>query len=97
MTEAAKNEALVLRSDNRGIATLTLNRPNAFNTLSTPLMLELQAHLAELKDDTSIRVVVMTGAGRRSAPDMISMKCAPTPRKRQCKKCFHFAPTTCWR
>lgn len=80
MTEAAKNEALVLRSDDRGIATLTLNRPDAFNTLSTPLMLELKAHLAALKDDTSIRVVVMTGAGKAfcAGHDLNEMRADPS-------------------
>jgi enoyl-CoA hydratase/carnithine racemase len=64
MTQAAKNEALVLRSDDGGIATLTLNRPDNYNTLSTPLMLELKSHLAALGQDTSIRVIVITGAGK---------------------------------
>lgn len=64
MNDAARNEALVLRSDTDGIATLTLNRPESYNTLSTPLMLDLQAHLAAIRDDTSVRVVVITGAGK---------------------------------
>jgi len=64
MTQEIKNEALVLRADTDGIATLTLNRPNHFNTLSSPLMLELKAHLAALATDTTVRVVVLTGAGK---------------------------------
>lgn len=64
MTNPASNEALVLRADEAGIATLTLNRPANYNTLSTPLMQELKSHLAALKDDTSVRVVVITGAGK---------------------------------
>lgn len=64
MTQKTSNEALVLRADNAGVATLTLNRPDQYNTLSTPLMLDLKAHLAAIKEDTSVRVVVITGAGK---------------------------------
>ncbi|MFB0952037.1 MAG: enoyl-CoA hydratase-related protein, partial [Rhodospirillales bacterium] len=64
MTQPATNEALVLRTDTDGIATLTLNRPDHFNTLSTPTMLELKTHLAVIATDTSVRVVVITGAGK---------------------------------
>ncbi|MGJ3260893.1 MAG: enoyl-CoA hydratase [Rhodospirillales bacterium] len=64
MSVQSSNEALVLRSDDGGIATLTLNRPDHYNTLSTPLMQDLKSHLTALKDDTSIRVVVVTGAGK---------------------------------
>ncbi len=41
MTTAAgtrDQEALVLRSDAEGVATLTLNRPTAYNALSLDLM-----------------------------------------------------------
>lgn len=64
MTDTQANEAPVLRTDADGIATLTLNRPSAFNTLSTPLMLCLKDRLADIAKDTSVRVVVITGAGK---------------------------------
>jgi len=54
MTAPPSNEALILRADTDGIATLTLNRPDRFNTLSTPTMLELKAHLAGIATDTSV-------------------------------------------
>ncbi|MDA0998232.1 MAG: enoyl-CoA hydratase [Proteobacteria bacterium] len=63
-TADTTNEPLVLRSDKDNVATLTLNRPAHFNTLSTPLMLELKAHLDAIADDKSVRVVVVTGAGK---------------------------------
>lgn len=56
---------LTLRYDvSDGVATVTLNRPDALNAL-TPQMLEALAEAMELaaKDDT-IRVVVLTGEGR---------------------------------
>lgn len=64
MPDTSRNESLVLRTDANGIATLTLNRPDQFNTLSSPLMHELLAQLKAIAEDTSVRVVVITGAGR---------------------------------
>ena len=54
---------LVLRADHEGVATLTLNRPGARNALSVPLMTALEAALAAVQDDASVRVVVLAGAG----------------------------------
>lgn len=55
----------VLRSDNDGIATLTLNRPEQLNALSPSLFVELRAHLEAIAAaPESIGVVVLTGAGR---------------------------------
>lgn len=64
MADQQSNEALVLRSDAGGVTTLTLNRPDDFNTLSTPLMHELGKHLDDIAKDKSVRVVVVTGAGK---------------------------------
>ena len=47
-----------------GIATLTLNRPEARNALSRPMMQALAQALPRLAMDASVRVVVITGAGR---------------------------------
>lgn len=80
MPHVTNNEALVLRSDADGIATLTLNRPDQFNTLSTPLMLELKAHLAAIAADTTVRVVVLTGAGKAfcAGHDLNEMRADPS-------------------
>lgn len=56
-------EALVLRADREGIATLTLNRPSARNALSIELMGALQAALDAIAADSSVRVVILAGAG----------------------------------
>ncbi|MFO1207003.1 MAG: enoyl-CoA hydratase [Burkholderiales bacterium] len=55
---------LVLRQDDAGIATLTLNRPAQFNALSRALIEALAAELAKLHGDESVRVVVLAGAGK---------------------------------
>ena len=48
------------------IATLTLNRPEQRNALSTPLLRDLIAALSWSRDDPEVRVVVLTGAGDRA-------------------------------
>jgi 2-(1,2-epoxy-1,2-dihydrophenyl)acetyl-CoA isomerase len=47
-----------------GIATLTFNRPDALNALSTRLVLETQEALADLRQNDHVRVLVLTGNGR---------------------------------
>ncbi len=67
MTAAAVSIAsprLVLREDRAGIARITLNRPEQLNALSSDMLAALEAALAALAGDTSIRVVVLAGAGR---------------------------------
>jgi len=46
------------------VATLTLNRPDRYNALTTGLRGELRAALDELAGDDAVRAVVLTGAGR---------------------------------
>ena len=55
---------LVLRQDDAGITTLTLNRPDKLNALNPAVFIELREHLADIADDDSIKCVVLTGAGR---------------------------------
>ena len=44
------------------IVTVTLNRPEHRNSLSDPMLAELGAAFAELRDDLTSRVVIVTGA-----------------------------------
>lgn len=55
---------LVLRDDADGVATLTLNRPDKLNALTPAVFIALRGHLDALAADTSVRCVVVTGAGR---------------------------------
>jgi len=47
-----------------GIARLTLNRPDKLNSFTGAMHTELRAALATVQTDKSIRVLVITGAGR---------------------------------
>lgn len=58
------NEPLLLRHDEGGIATLTLNRPKQFNALSEEMLLALIEALEAIGEDKSVRVVVIAGAGK---------------------------------
>ena len=56
---------LVIRERVGLVEVLTLNRPEAANSLNPPLMAELGDALADLLDDADARAVVVTGAGER--------------------------------
>lgn len=59
-----KYETVQLTTDNRGIATLLLNRPDKHNAMSSQMMAEIRHAIAALDADSSIRAVVLTGAGK---------------------------------
>ncbi|WP_142849823.1 enoyl-CoA hydratase [Telmatospirillum sp. J64-1] len=56
-------QPLLLRQDAEGIATLTLNRPQARNALSLGLMAALQAELDAIASDATVKVVVIAANG----------------------------------
>jgi len=51
-------------SDNKGVRTLTLNRPNVFNAFNRSMALSLQKKLDESAVDKNVHVIVLTGAGK---------------------------------
>ncbi len=58
------DEPILLRHDDAGVVTLTLNRPMQFNSLSEEMLTELQSALDAIAKDASARVVVIAGAGK---------------------------------
>jgi 2-(1,2-epoxy-1,2-dihydrophenyl)acetyl-CoA isomerase len=46
------------------LATITLNRPEALNSLTVPMKQELLAAFRRVERETAVRAVVLTGAGR---------------------------------
>ncbi|MFZ1343776.1 enoyl-CoA hydratase [Thiothrix eikelboomii] len=57
-------EHSVLREDQQGICTLTLNRPDKFNALSAAMIAALTAHLDAIREEPTVRVVVIKANGR---------------------------------
>lgn len=55
---------VLLELDRRGIATLTLNRPEVHNAFDAALVQRLTELLVAIKERGDARVVVLTGAGR---------------------------------
>ena len=57
-------ETITIDTDARGVATLTLNRPDKHNAMSAQMLADLTRAAAELGADEAVRVVVLTGAGK---------------------------------
>ena len=49
-----------------GICTITLNRPAVYNALSPELIQEITKAFTQVSEDTSVRVVVLTGTGNNA-------------------------------
>lgn len=80
-TVAPADSPLVLCTrDARGVVTLTLNRPQAFNALSDALLAALQREINALRDDKVARVVILQGAGRAfcAGHDLKEMRAEPS-------------------
>ncbi|HET7307303.1 MAG TPA: enoyl-CoA hydratase-related protein [Gammaproteobacteria bacterium] len=57
-------DSVLLDINSRGIATLTLNRPEIHNAFDDALIAQLTEHLSALDSRDDIRAVVLTGAGK---------------------------------
>jgi enoyl-CoA hydratase/carnithine racemase len=71
---------LLTARDARGVVTLTLNRPQAFNALSEAMLDALQTELDALARDDGVRAVVLGGAGKAfcAGHDLKEMRAAPS-------------------
>ena len=58
------SETLVLRSDENGISNLIINRPESYNALSISCMEALMEELQGISEDSSIKVVILSGSGK---------------------------------
>src|SRR5579863_3059086 len=57
-------DSVLLQTDARGVATLTLNRADKHNAFDDAIIAELTEKLKLLDADAGVRVVVLTGAGK---------------------------------
>src|SRR5258707_758714 len=64
MTDTRDDRPLVLRSFDRGVLTLTLNRGERFSPLSSAMSAALDAEFEAIARDESTRVVVLAAAGK---------------------------------
>ncbi len=56
----------IIYEKSEGIATITLNRPEALNAFSKEVVNEVLQALEDIKTDGNVRVVVLTGAGEKA-------------------------------
>jgi len=88
-------ETIAITQDARGVATLTLNRPEKHNALSAVMLAELTQAAASLGADPLVRVVVLTGAGKSfcAGGDLTwmreQMQADPDTRAREAAKLAH--------
>ena len=62
-THLQADEQVLLRNDAEGICTLTLNRPDKRNPLSTQMLSVLQNTLDDIADDKAVKVVILAANG----------------------------------
>ena len=59
-----EQQPVLLREDRDGIATLTMNRPQQMNLLTSEMLAALQISFDEISKNKDIRVVVLAAAGK---------------------------------
>jgi len=63
---AQKEYANIVYEKKEKVATITLNRPKALNSLTTALLREMHDALQDAENDENINIIVLTGAGDRA-------------------------------
>jgi enoyl-CoA hydratase len=60
------NFKFIICEKNEGIATITLNRPEALNAFNKDVVSEVLEALDDARNDESVHVVILTGAGEKA-------------------------------
>lgn len=68
------SQTVLVEQRGNGVAVVTLNRPEAMNALSAELRQALCQAMQQIKSDTSVRAVVLTGAGERAFTAGLDLK-----------------------
>jgi enoyl-CoA hydratase/carnithine racemase len=58
------DDSILLREDRDGVCTLTMNRPQQMNLLTSEMLEALQEALDAIAGDSRVRVVVLAGSGK---------------------------------
>lgn len=66
MSEAPSEVLRFERVEDGRVAIATFNRPDKLNALSTAMLRQLEARLAEVEHDEALRVLILTGAGPKA-------------------------------
>ena len=79
VAEVVTEEAVVLREDQAGLTTLTLNRPRQYNAMSEAVLAALQREFEDIAKDASVRVVVLAAKGKAfcAGHDLKQMRANP--------------------
>jgi enoyl-CoA hydratase/carnithine racemase len=93
-----REEPVISRNqDARGVVTLTLNRPRAFNALSEAMLTGLQHELGAIGQDESVRVIVLAAEGKAfcAGHDLKEMRAKPSLQhyERLFNQCFQMMLT----
>ena len=70
----------ILYASDGAVATITLNRPERLNTIVPPMPDELEEAVIGANRDPEVRVIILRGAGRASAPASTSRTTSATSR-----------------
>ncbi len=76
----SETDLVLCNHDGRGVVTLTMNRPGAYNALSVAMLSALQSALDSAARDERARVVVLAAAGRAycAGHDLKEMRAEPS-------------------
>lgn len=90
MLESNRSQSLIVE-EKEGVATITLNRPERLNAIDAAMHRRLEQVFIEMDDDSGVRAIVITGAGRAfcaggDVKDMDQRQGGPVQRR-------EFAPT----
>jgi enoyl-CoA hydratase/carnithine racemase len=64
MSAVPNSEEMLLREERNGICTLTMNRPQQMNLLTSEMLSALQASFEDISKDKKVRVVILAAEGK---------------------------------
>jgi enoyl-CoA hydratase/carnithine racemase len=64
MSAVPNSEEILLREERNGICTLTMNRPQQMNLLTSEMLSALQASFEDISKDKKVRVVILAAEGK---------------------------------
>ena len=60
------NDSILFKEEKNGIVTLTLNRTEVMNSFNFALLLALKAEIEDLQFNTDVRVIIISGTGKKA-------------------------------